>query len=82
MPLLAVGAAFDFHAGTQTQAPEQLQRMGLEWFYRLVYEPRRLWRRYLLLNPHYAYLVILQWLRLRSFPLLVNQPPQDELRYG
>ncbi|HXF63700.1 MAG TPA: WecB/TagA/CpsF family glycosyltransferase [Caldilineaceae bacterium] len=82
MPLVAVGAAFDFHAGTQKQAPEWLQRMGLEWLYRLVHEPRRLWKRYLLLNPHYVYLVLLQWLRLRSFPVLVSQPPQDELRYG
>ncbi|HEY1015218.1 MAG TPA: WecB/TagA/CpsF family glycosyltransferase, partial [Herpetosiphonaceae bacterium] len=53
MPLIAVGAAFDFHAGLLAQAPACLQRHGLEWSYRLVKEPRRLWRRYVLLNPLY-----------------------------
>ena len=43
---LAVGAAFDFHAGRLTQAPAVLQRAGLEWAFRLAMEPRRLWRRY------------------------------------
>ena len=82
MPLLAVGAAFDFHAGTLSQAPEQLQKAGLEWFYRLLHEPRRLWRRYLLLNPHYVWLVLQQALHLRKFPLLTSQMPLDEIRYG
>jgi N-acetylglucosaminyldiphosphoundecaprenol N-acetyl-beta-D-mannosaminyltransferase len=49
--LVAVGAAFDFHAGTLLQAPDWMQRAGLEWLFRLSREPRRLWRRYLLLNP-------------------------------
>jgi N-acetylglucosaminyldiphosphoundecaprenol N-acetyl-beta-D-mannosaminyltransferase len=50
-PMLAVGAAFDFHAGVKAQAPRILQDYGLEWFFRLAHEPRRLWRRYLILNP-------------------------------
>jgi len=51
-PILAgVGAAFDFHAGIVQQAPEWIQRRGLEWAYRLVREPRRLWRRYAKYNP-------------------------------
>lgn len=49
--LIGVGAAFDFHAGTLKQAPDFLQRNGLEWAYRLGREPRRLWRRYLRNNP-------------------------------
>jgi exopolysaccharide biosynthesis WecB/TagA/CpsF family protein len=53
MPALAVGAAFDFHAGSLPQAPGLLQQAGLEWAFRLVHEPRRLWRRYLHLNPLY-----------------------------
>jgi N-acetylglucosaminyldiphosphoundecaprenol N-acetyl-beta-D-mannosaminyltransferase len=53
LPLLAVGAAFDFHAGTLAQAPAMLQRAGLEWAFRLAHEPRRLWRRYARLNPLY-----------------------------
>ncbi len=55
MPTLAVGAAFDFLAGLLPQAPPVLQRHGLEWAYRLYREPRRLWRRYLLLNPLYLW---------------------------
>lgn len=48
--LVAVGAAFDFLAGTRAQAPRLLQEHGLEWAYRLAREPRRLWRRYLVGN--------------------------------
>ncbi len=53
MPLLAVGAAFDYHAGSLRVPPAWMQRAGLEWLWRLGLEPRRLWRRYLLLNPAY-----------------------------
>lgn len=49
--MIAVGAAFDFHAGTLPQAPRVLQDYGLEWLFRLTHEPRRLWRRYVILNP-------------------------------
>ena len=51
MPVLAVGAAFDYHAGLLERAPMWMQRSGLEWLYRLRQEPRRLWRRYAILNP-------------------------------
>jgi N-acetylglucosaminyldiphosphoundecaprenol N-acetyl-beta-D-mannosaminyltransferase len=51
--LVGVGAAFDFHAGLVPQAPSWLQDAGLEWAYRLVQEPRRLWRRYLRYNPRF-----------------------------
>ena len=44
MPVVCVGAAFDIHAGTVSQAPPILQRFGLEWVFRLMHEPRRLWR--------------------------------------
>jgi N-acetylglucosaminyldiphosphoundecaprenol N-acetyl-beta-D-mannosaminyltransferase len=53
MPLLAVGAAFDYHAGVLRKPPAWIQRYGLEWLWRLSLEPRRLWRRYVLLNPAY-----------------------------
>jgi N-acetylglucosaminyldiphosphoundecaprenol N-acetyl-beta-D-mannosaminyltransferase len=53
LPLLAVGAAFDYHAGGLRKAPPWMQRYGLEWLWRLALEPRRLWRRYVLLNPMY-----------------------------
>ncbi|MDH3211878.1 MAG: WecB/TagA/CpsF family glycosyltransferase [Myxococcales bacterium] len=53
--LLGVGAAFDFLAGAKPQAPRWLQRAGLEWLFRLVIEPRRLWRRYLVQNPRFVW---------------------------
>ncbi len=53
MPLLAVGAAFDYHAGHLKNPPPWMQKRGLEWLWRLAIEPARLWRRYLILNPVY-----------------------------
>ena len=63
--LVAVGAAFDFHAGTLRQAPRWMMRLGLEWLFRLLMEPRRLWRRYLFGNPRFVALVLRQWWRER-----------------
>jgi len=80
-PILAVGAAFDFLAGNKPQAPSWMQRYGLEWLFRLVYEPRRLWRRYLLLNPAYLALLALQKLGLHRFDTQGTQPLSD-LLYG
>ncbi len=51
--LMAVGAAFDFHAGTLAQAPRWMQQAGLEWAFRLAMEPRRLWRRYARVVPRF-----------------------------
>ena len=50
---IGVGAAFDFLAGSKRQAPRVLQRVGMEWAFRLVSEPRRLWKRYLRQNPRF-----------------------------
>lgn len=63
---LGVGAAFAFHAGHVRQAPAWLQDRGLEWAFRLVMEPRRLWRRYFYNNPRFVVLAALQLLRRRS----------------
>jgi N-acetylglucosaminyldiphosphoundecaprenol N-acetyl-beta-D-mannosaminyltransferase len=60
--MLGVGAAFDYYAGAISQAPPWMQKMGLEWFYRLAGEPHRLWRRYLLNNPRFIVLAILDLL--------------------
>jgi len=54
--MMAVGAAFDFHAGTLKQAPKWMQDRGLEWLYRLIKEPRRLWKRYFSTNSYFIYL--------------------------
>jgi N-acetylglucosaminyldiphosphoundecaprenol N-acetyl-beta-D-mannosaminyltransferase len=56
--MLGVGAAFDFHAGGKPQAPAWMQTMGLEWLFRLLTEPRRLWKRYLYHNPRFILLAI------------------------
>ena len=66
--MMAVGAAFDFHAGTVRQAPAWMQRTGLEWLFRLIQEPRRLWRRYLFTNTQFVYLFIKTLLIPRSTP--------------
>jgi N-acetylglucosaminyldiphosphoundecaprenol N-acetyl-beta-D-mannosaminyltransferase len=66
MVMLGVGAAFDFLSGRKRQAPPALQRLGLEWLYRLVHEPRRLWKRYLYRNPRFVALFAAQLLRQRQ----------------
>lgn len=48
--MLGVGAGFDFHAGTVKRAPKWMQRLSLEWLYRLTQDPKRLWKRYLITN--------------------------------
>jgi exopolysaccharide biosynthesis WecB/TagA/CpsF family protein len=60
LPMLAVGAAFDFHAKLLAQAPPILQDAGLEWLYRLTREPKRLWRRYVLQTPRYLPMIARQ----------------------
>jgi exopolysaccharide biosynthesis WecB/TagA/CpsF family protein len=83
MPVVAVGAAFTFHAGKLAQAPPRLQRWGLEWLFRLVSEPRRLWRRYVFLNPLYLGLLLLQMTGWHTIdPERGVTCPAEELRYG
>ncbi|MGB2926736.1 MAG: WecB/TagA/CpsF family glycosyltransferase [Limnothrix sp.] len=60
--LLGVGAAFDFHAGTVAQAPRWMMRFGLEWLYRLIQEPQRLWKRYVVNNSAFLLLFAMQLL--------------------
>jgi N-acetylglucosaminyldiphosphoundecaprenol N-acetyl-beta-D-mannosaminyltransferase len=81
MPLLAVGAAFPFLAGIIRQAPRWMQKSGLEWLFRFCSEPRRLWRRYLVLNPTYLFLLALQMLGWSKFRT-DGKSPASELLYG
>ena len=81
MPILAVGAAFPFLAGKVPQAPPWMQGAGLEWAFRLGSEPRRLWRRYIYLNPAYLVLLSLQALGLSRFAS-EGECPVGELLYG
>lgn len=82
MPILAVGAAFNFHAGLLPQAPRIMQDWGFEWLFRLLAEPRRLWQRYLFLNPLYVSMLCLQALGLRRFEPTDASRPEGEMLYG
>lgn len=62
--MVGVGAAFDFHAGTVVRAPAWMRDNGLEWLHRLLSEPRRLGRRYLVTNTLFLWGALGQWLRL------------------
>jgi N-acetylglucosaminyldiphosphoundecaprenol N-acetyl-beta-D-mannosaminyltransferase len=72
--MLGVGAAFDFLAGSKRQAPRWMRASGLEWLFRLMTEPRRLWKRYLKHNPRFVVLFALQLLGMKKFP---NPAPDD-----
>ncbi len=77
--MIGVGAAFDFHAGLKKQAPHWMQRSGLEWFYRLLSEPERLWRRYLTNNPAFVLLILAQLLKIRKPPELTDAKTKQPL---
>jgi N-acetylglucosaminyldiphosphoundecaprenol N-acetyl-beta-D-mannosaminyltransferase len=79
MPIVAVGAAFPFLSGFVPQAPAWMQNRGLEWLFRLASEPRRLWRRYIYLNPAYLFLVAIQALKLSRFSTDGVRPIYEEL---
>ena len=64
----AIGAVFDFFAGTVERAPKKWIDLGLEWLYRLIKEPRRTWRRYLVNNPKFCWLVLKEKMAGRSRP--------------
>lgn len=65
--MVGVGAAFDIHSGRTQDAPGWMKRSGLQWLHRLLQEPRRLARRYLVNNPKFLVLIFLQFLGVRSF---------------
>lgn len=59
---MAVGAAIDFEAGNKQRSPELMSKLGLEWFYRLISEPNRLWKRYLLDDFPFVWLILKEFL--------------------
>ena len=67
--MFGVGAAFDFFAGKIRQAPYWMRRAGLEWFFRLCCEPRRLWKRYFKNNPLFVARLFRQFTGLKKFPM-------------
>lgn len=60
--MIGVGAAFDIFSGRKPSAPRWMQDYGLEWFFRLMIEPRRLWKRYLKHNTRFVFLFVIQWI--------------------
>jgi N-acetylglucosaminyldiphosphoundecaprenol N-acetyl-beta-D-mannosaminyltransferase len=82
MPLIAVGAAYDFHAGNLAKSPEWLSNMGLEWLFRMMKEPKRLWKRYVFLNPLFMWLFFLQAFKIKHFDPTDATPPVEEVLYG
>jgi N-acetylglucosaminyldiphosphoundecaprenol N-acetyl-beta-D-mannosaminyltransferase len=71
--LIGVGAAFDFLSGNKNQAPKWIQQSGFEWLFRLLNEPKRLWRRYIE-YPYFLILILSQLLRLKIYPMEVVIP--------
>jgi UDP-N-acetyl-D-mannosaminuronic acid transferase (WecB/TagA/CpsF family) len=71
---IGVGAAFDFLSGRIPRAPQALQRVGLEWLYRLWKEPRRLWKRYLLGNAIFLSVLAREFIRLKFHRSTTPQP--------
>jgi exopolysaccharide biosynthesis WecB/TagA/CpsF family protein len=65
---LAIGASIDFEAGEKPRSPQWMSQLGIEWLYRLSCEPKRLWKRYLVDDLPFVWLVIKQWLNLYSSP--------------
>ncbi len=82
VPLIAVGAAFAFHAGMLEQAPQWMQRRGLEWLFRLTREPKRLWKRYLTTNPAFASLLLMQKLGLYRGRTDTGIEPTEDVLFG
>ncbi len=64
---LGIGVSFELVADMVKRAPVWMQKMGLEWFFRLIVEPRRLWQRYIIGNPHFIWLVLMQRIGLSKF---------------
>jgi N-acetylglucosaminyldiphosphoundecaprenol N-acetyl-beta-D-mannosaminyltransferase len=60
---IGVGGALEVLAGVRPRAPKMLQRLGLEWLFRLAHEPRRLWKRYLVTNSQFVFLLLRELLR-------------------
>lgn len=61
---MGVGGSFDIIAGKTKRAPAWMQHMGMEWFYRILQEPKRMWKRYAKTNPVFVWMVLKEWIRM------------------
>lgn len=80
--MIGVGAAFDYHAGTVARAPRWMQDSGLEWLHRLVSEPRRLWRRYLITNTVFVWASARELVGLRRRSAAFGRPGSSSSTSG
>jgi N-acetylglucosaminyldiphosphoundecaprenol N-acetyl-beta-D-mannosaminyltransferase len=79
VPLMfGVGAAFDYHTGSIRDCSPWVKQAGLQWLHRLMQDPRRLWKRYLLNNPAFLWHIVWQLLRLRQYPFGPEMPLESE----
>jgi N-acetylglucosaminyldiphosphoundecaprenol N-acetyl-beta-D-mannosaminyltransferase len=78
--LVGVGAAFDFHTGRLDETPAWIKRAGLQWLHRLLQDPRRLWKRYLLNNPAFVWRITHQLLKWRKHERQRARVPKQRLR--
>ncbi len=65
--MIGIGAGFDYLAGNTRHAPEWMKNLALEWLYRFIQEPGRLWKRYLVTNSLFIIYIILEWLGVKRF---------------
>jgi N-acetylglucosaminyldiphosphoundecaprenol N-acetyl-beta-D-mannosaminyltransferase len=76
--MIGVGAAFLFHTGAIRDSPQWVKKTGLQWVHRLLQEPTRLWKRYLLNNPLFIISVVLQLIGLKRYDLQSESEPLRE----
>jgi N-acetylglucosaminyldiphosphoundecaprenol N-acetyl-beta-D-mannosaminyltransferase len=77
--MFAVGAAFDFHTGRIADCAEWIKRSGLQWFHRLLQDPKHLWKRYLRNNPTFLFYIFLQLTGLQSYPLRRSAEAREKM---
>jgi N-acetylglucosaminyldiphosphoundecaprenol N-acetyl-beta-D-mannosaminyltransferase len=79
--MIGVGAAFLFHTGAITDSPRWVKQAGMQWLHRLLQEPSRLWKRYLLNNPRFVFYALLQSMGLKEYPLRTGSKQSQPYNY-
>jgi N-acetylglucosaminyldiphosphoundecaprenol N-acetyl-beta-D-mannosaminyltransferase len=79
--MIGVGAAFLFHTGAIKDSPKWIKHAGLQWLHRLLQEPSRLWKRYLLNNPHFIFCALLQIIGLKHYSLTTGSKDAQSYSY-
>jgi N-acetylglucosaminyldiphosphoundecaprenol N-acetyl-beta-D-mannosaminyltransferase len=79
--MIGVGAAFLFHTGVIQDSPKWVKQAGLQWLHRLLQEPSRLWRRYLLNNPRFIVCAVLQFIGVKHYALNLGSEHRQPYTY-